>query len=46
MKPVIHHVHSHSESPYHGLRYYLVIAACLLVPGLAYVLWQLMVAKP
>lgn len=43
MKPVIHH--SHSESPHHGMRYYLAIAAWLLVPGLVYVLWQLMAAK-
>ncbi|KJK26032.1 hypothetical protein UB46_01750 [Burkholderiaceae bacterium 16] len=27
-------------------RYYLAIAAWLLVPGLAYVLWQPMAAKP
>lgn len=44
MKPMIHH--SHSKPPHHGMRYYLVIAAGLLVPALAYLLWQLMAAKP
>ncbi|WP_302564900.1 hypothetical protein [Cupriavidus basilensis] len=40
MKPLVHHFHT--DPPHHGTRYYLTIAACLLVPGLAYVLWALM----
>ncbi|WP_269083389.1 hypothetical protein [Cupriavidus basilensis] len=43
MKPLIRHFHSNPR--HHGTRYYLGLAACLLIPGLAYVLWTLMAAR-
>lgn len=38
MKPLIHYFHT--NPPYHGARYYLTIAVWLLVPALAYLVWE------
>jgi len=36
MKPIVHYFHTHP--PHHGARYYLALAACLLMPAAIYTL--------
>ncbi|WP_316157596.1 hypothetical protein [Cupriavidus sp. BIC8F] len=38
MRDSFHHP-TNAEQPLHGVRYYLLLGACLLVLGLLYVLW-------
>ncbi|WP_420992149.1 hypothetical protein ACKI2N_031285 [Cupriavidus sp. 30B13] len=42
MKQLTHHFHA--NPPHHGARYYMAIAACMLVPAAAYLLWTSMSA--
>lgn len=41
MRPVIHHFHS--NPPRHGMKYYVVFAACVLAVGAVYAAVSLLV---